>query len=298
MKNIRNVFVALSVLMLLSITPVTVSAQNNQNYESNKGIYSITLTDEQSRDLAEKLFGSDVAANVIIKHTRTMYVEGDAVPDSITQWTLTPTLTQTGNAVGYWLVKSGIYGIQGSFNLRSCSGTDAKDGCWIGLDGGGLNDFIQVGFDMSNRKAFMQVWNSSGQLVLYNNDLFNGAKSVGDDIHLSIGWSSAGVYYVVCYDQTTNELWAEYENCNPGSGAMWILETPYKSGGGQYHIGTFGTVTFNTCNYWGDDLETTYPINYGSIGTLLKCYEYTLNNESLTPSDLGVGGNNFTITKN
>ncbi|ADJ25804.1 hypothetical protein Dehly_0491 [Dehalogenimonas lykanthroporepellens BL-DC-9] len=95
--------------------------------------------------------------------------------------------------------------------------------------------------------------------------------------------------------------WGAEFNYSPEMTANWILETPFKAGGGQFNIGHFGTVTVNSAWWWNKDGFDPGFENFriDNSGTVHRDRMWpTLNYEYLAPSNLGADGKSFSFTRN
>jgi hypothetical protein len=253
--------------------------------DSNAKITTKHMSDGELFQKIEELWGSDIAlkAKRINKEVDLNLRNGNTVRF------LTPGNLTMESWSGYRLVRSGIYGVKGEFTARHCTGVDAVDGTWLGMGGVGEN-LIQTGVNMLTMEAWVEALPGDPVPVLDVN--------AGDDIHASVGISNdyPSYCYVVILDQTTYDTWGDYFLYSPDSRACWIVETPYKNDqrDSQYHIGDFSAVNFTSCQWWDSSL-TYRNINYGSTGTLSKVKEQTLNNEVMTPSNLGGDGQSFSV---
>jgi hypothetical protein len=188
----------------------------------------------------------------------------------------------TGNWCGYRSEASGLYGAQGTFNVRF--NTTGHQATWVGL--GNTGPLLQTGID--GGQGYHDAWIEQ----LPNDPVPYFAVQQNDIIDASVGLDSGtGLWVASIYDATSS-----YSAMQAFSGSIdrkgaWIVE---KMAGSQ--LGTFGNITFSNCQWWNAG-GTLSNINAGT-GYYYEDYIQSGGGTQVWPGSLYNGGNAFSVSRN
>jgi hypothetical protein len=196
------------------------------------------------------------------------------------------------NWSGYALTSStqGAYtSITGTWKVPTITPTsdDRYSSQWIGIDGDGNSNLIQLGTEadsVGGRAQYSAWWEI---LPNYAIDIPGITPRPGDTLTASIAKTSTGKYAISLKDVTTGQSYSSTKSYSgQAQSAEWIVEAP-TVGGSQSAAAHFSPTPFSglTVNSANPHLNTSEEIILRANGTNVS-----------TPSAPNSSGNGFTVT--
>jgi hypothetical protein len=194
----------------------------------------------------------------------------------------------SGNWSGYAETGSGYTSVTGTWTVPTVTPTsdDRYTSHWIGIDGDGNSDLIQLGTeaDSTGGRATYSAWWEI--LPDYSIDIPGITPRPGDSITASITQSSSTKWKISLKDNSNGESYSATKTYNgPAASAEWIVEAP-TVGGSQSAAAKFSPITFSglTANGANPHLTTADEI-------ILRSGSKNIS----TPSAPTSSGNGFTV---
>jgi hypothetical protein len=202
------------------------------------------------------------------------------------------------NWSGYLATGGNYTAISSSWVVPSVTGNGSSttgDGTWVGIGGVSSSDLIQVGTTnfvsasgQVTTSAFYEMLPDTARTIL------TMTVSAGDSISASLIETSSGIWSVSITDNTTSQTYStsvSYASTN--SSAEWIEEDPSYSSGSQVPFDEFGSVNFSGASVTSATVVSNLTQSNASPITL----ENTSGQTLASPSSIGTGGANFTVTR-
>ena len=192
------------------------------------------------------------------------------------------------NWSGYAETGSGYTAVTATWTVPTVTPTsdDRYSSHWIGIDGDGNSDLIQLGTeaDSSGGRASYSAWWEI--LPDYSIDIPGVSPRPGDSITASITKSSSSKWKISLKDNSNGESYSSTKSYSgPAQSAEWIVEAP-TVGGSQSAAAKFSPVPFSglTVNGGSPRLTTDDEIILRTGGKAIA-----------TPTAPTSGGNGFTV---